>query len=267
MGTAAPLSAAVEAASVGPARLAAPGGDRAEIGPATVADVSVVIPVLNEASWLPRLLDSIEAQTVGVAEVIVVDAGSFDGTVAVARARGATVVEGGGLPGFSRNLGAERASSEWLLFLDADVRLPPTAVEVMLSQMERGRLDAASTAFAPDGDRLLVQIQHRLSSWYFRASARVGWPHSIGAFLFVRRTLHHRIGGFDSGVTVAEDQDYVVRLSRVGRYRFARRPVVEIAQRRFDDRGFWAMSLTWLAIEAHRMVLGEIRHDHFAYFR
>lgn len=250
-----------------PAGLSAPHPFTEAFAPAAVGDVSIVIPVLDEERWLPRLLDSIAAQTVAVAEVIVVDAGSTDGTVAVARARGATVVEGGGLPGVSRNLGAERARSEWLLFLDADVRLPPTAVEVMLSQMERRRLDAASTAFAPDGDRALVGLQHRLSSWYFRASSRVGWPHSIGAFLFVRRDLHRRIGGFDTGVTVAEDQEYVVRLSRVGRYHFARRPVVEIAQRRFDDHGFWKMSLKWLAIEAHRMLLGEIRHDRFGYFR
>lgn len=233
---------------------------------AATADVTVVIPVLDEERWLPRLLDSIAAQTVGVAEVIVVDAGSRDGTVALARARGATVLEGGGLPGFSRNLGAARASGEWLLFLDADVRLPPTAIEVMLSLAERRGLDAASTAFAPDGNRWLVEVQHRLSSGYFRLSSRLGWPHSIGAFLFVRRILHERIDGFDPEVTVAEDQDYVVRLSRIGRYRFTRRPVVEIAQRRFDDHGFWKMTLKWLVIELHRVVLGEIRHDRFGYF-
>lgn len=230
-------------------------------------DVSVVVPVLNEEKWLPRLLQSLAAQSVGVAEVIVVDAGSTDGTARIAREWGATFVEGGGLPGVSRNLGAERARGEWLLFLDADVRLPPAAVEEALSQAGSRPFDAASTAFVPDGDDRLVRLQHRLSSEYFWLSSRLGWPHSIGAFLLVRRTLHRAVGGFDPGITVAEDQDYVVRLSGAGRYRFLRSPVVEIAQRRFDARGLWRMSVVWLGVEAHRLLLGEIRHDRFGYFR
>lgn len=231
------------------------------------ADVSVVVPVLNEEAWLPRLLKSLANQTVGVAEVLVVDAGSVDGTARVAREWGVTFLEGGGLPGPSRNLGAARARGEWLLFLDADVRLPPTAVEQILAQAEGRPFDAASTAFVPDGDGWLVRLQHRLSWEYFWLSSRLGWPHSIGAFLFVRRSLHRDIGGFDTSITVAEDQDYVVRLRRAGRYRFTRHPRVEIAQRRFDARGLWTMSAKWLAIELHRLFLGEIRHDRFGYFR
>ena len=234
--------------------------------PRSVADVSVVIPVLNEETWLPRLLATVEAQTVGVKEILVVDADSTDGTRAVAAAAGATVVTGGGLPGFSRNLGAERAAGEWLLFLDADVRLPPTAVEESLAEQRRLGFDAASTAFVPDGRGWGVRLQHRVSTEYFWLSSRLGWPHSIGAFLFVRRSLHERIGGFDAEVTVAEDQDYVVRLRKAGRYAFTRRPVVEIADRRFGSEGLLRMSVKWLGIEAHRLFLGEIRHDRFRYF-
>jgi glycosyltransferase involved in cell wall biosynthesis len=230
------------------------------------ADVSVVVPVLNEEAWLPILLASLDAQTVGVREVLVVDANSQDRTREVARDAGAEVVTGGGLPGFSRNLGARKASGRWLLFLDADVRLPPTALEEILDESRRLKFDAASTAFEPDGRGWGVRIQHRLSSEYFWLSSKLGWPHSIGGFLFVRRDLHDRIGGFDASVTVAEDQDYVVRLRKAGRYAFTRRPIVEIADRRFHAQGLGRMSLKWLAIELHRLVLGEIRHDRFRYF-
>ncbi|MGD2062089.1 MAG: hypothetical protein PVF51_00755 [Nitrospirota bacterium] len=44
------------------------------------------------------------------------------------------------------------------------------------------------------------------------------------------------IGGFDTTVKVAEDRDYVRRLARHGRYGFIRRPIVEIAARRFGNR-------------------------------
>lgn len=230
------------------------------------ADVSVVIPTLDEEAYLPHLFDSLDRQTLRVREVIVVDASSRDRTVDIARQRGARVIEGGGLPGFSRNLGAREARGAWLLFLDADLRLPPDTLERMLDEMHRARLDAASTAFVPDHGGLGLRLQHRLSSDYFWLSSRLGWSHSIGGFLFVRRSLHERIGGFDERVRVAEDQDYALRLARAGRYRFTRRPVVEIAARRFDTQGLWRMSAKWLAIELHRMVRGEIRSDRFTYF-
>ena len=57
------------------------------------------------------------------------------------------------------------------------------------------------------------------------------------------------------------------RLARAGRYGFLRRPVVEIAVRRFDEEGFWKQSLKWLGIELHRLTLGEIRGDYFRYFK
>src|SRR6185503_17556421 len=123
----------------------------------------------------------------------------------------------------------------------ADVRLPVTAIEEILEEMESKKLDAASCAFEPDSRSLMVRLHHRLTSDYFWLSSRLGWVHSIGAFLFVRRSLHEHIGGFDSSVRVAEDQDYVRRLGRAGRYAFTRRPVVEIAVRRFTDEGFVKM--------------------------
>lgn len=229
-------------------------------------DVSVIIPTLNEETYLPLLLDSLDEQNEAMREVIVVDAGSTDRTVEVARSRGARVIEGGGLPGFSRNLGAREATGDWLLFLDADVRLPQGALPEMREVVAKQRLDAASTAFVPDHGGIGLALQHRLSSEYFWFTSRLGWSHSIGGFLFVRRELHERIGGFDPEVQVAEDQDYVLRLSRFGRYRFTRRPIVEIAARRFDEQGLLRMSAKWLAIEVHRLLRGEIRSDRYRYF-
>lgn len=231
------------------------------------ADVSVVIPVLNEEEYLPALLDTLDDQTLPVREIIVVDAGSTDGTLEVARSWGVRLVPGGGLPGMSRNLGALRARGEWILFLDADVRLPPDALASALREMDRRRLDSVSTAFRPDRGGWLVRLHHRLSSEYFRLATRLGWCHSIGAFLLVRRRDHEAVEGFDTSIRVAEDQDYAMKLNRVGRYGFLPRPVVEIATRRFNREGFMKMSLKWVAIEAHRLFLGEIRTDRFSYFR
>ena len=228
--------------------------------------VSVVIPTLNEEAYLPALLNSLSVQTLPVHEVIVADAGSADGTVDVALSEGARVVPGGP-PGLGRNEGASQATGDWLLFLDADVRLPDQALELAFSEMERERLHSASCWFVPDSDDPLLRLNHWVSSHYFRLSSRVGWPHSIGAFLLLRKDTHDAIGGFDLSIRVAEDQDYVRRLAQRERYGFLRRPVVEIAARRFESEGTLRMSLKWLGIEAHRLVWGEVRGDYFHYFK
>ena len=72
--------------------------------------LSIVIPVKNEETDLPKLLASIKAQTFTDYEVIVADAHSTDKTVELAQAAGAIVVEGG-MPGSGRNRGAEAAST------------------------------------------------------------------------------------------------------------------------------------------------------------
>jgi glycosyltransferase involved in cell wall biosynthesis len=249
-----------------PSRAGVPLWERPDPIPSS-APVTVVIPTLDEERYLPLLLTDLARQRVRAREVIVVDAGSRDRTSFAARSAGAFFLTGGGLPGLSRNHGASWAECEWLLFLDADVRMAPDAIAVALAAMERRRLDAASCGFVPDRGGFLMRVQHRFSFEYFWLTSKLGWPHSIGAFLLVRRSLHEAIGGFDLSVRVAEDQDYVRRLARAGRYGFLRRPVVEIAVRRFDAEGFWKQSLKWLGIELHRMVLGEIRGDYFRYFK
>lgn len=236
------------------------------MSPEAQPKVSVVVPTLNEERCLPALLDSVAAQTLQVHEVIVADGGSLDGTVRLARDRGARVVPGG-RPGAGRNAGAGAASGDWLLFLDADVRLPEDALETAVREMQREGLDSASCWFVPDSRGLYMRLNHWLSAQYFRVSSKVGWPHSIGAFLLLPRAAHEAIGGFDLSIKVAEDQDYVRRLAAVGRYGFLRRPTIEIAARRFESEGNLRMSLKWIGIELHRVLLGEIRGDYFHYFK
>ena len=243
-----------------------PAGGGGVAGSASAPRVSVVIPTRNEERYLPVLLASLAAQTLPVHEVIVADAGSTDATPRLADEAGARVVPGGH-PGFGRNEGAQAATGDWLLFLDADVRLPPDALEVAFREMAREGLDSASCWFAPDSRRAFLRLNHWLSSHYFRLTSKAGWPHSIGAFLLLPKRRHDEIGGFDLSIKVAEDQDYVRRLARTGRYGFLRRPVVEIAARRFDAEGSFLMSLKWIGIELHRLILGEIRGEYFRYFK
>jgi 4,4'-diaponeurosporenoate glycosyltransferase len=105
--------------------------------------ISVVIPARNEETNLPLLLADIRKQRIPFYEVMCVDDCSEDGTAAAARAFGATVIQAGTRPegytgkAWACRIGAEAASGDLLLFLDADVRLREDASQVLAATYGR----------------------------------------------------------------------------------------------------------------------------------
>ena len=102
--------------------------------------VAVVIPVVNEAAAIARVLAEIPAGVVD--EILVVDGGSTDGTRAIARTAGATVLqqEGRGY-GAACLTGARAASSDVIAFLDGDYSDPPRQLERVLAPLRAGSAD------------------------------------------------------------------------------------------------------------------------------
>src|SRR5690349_7924961 len=101
----------------------------------TTSELTIVIPAKNEARLLPRLLHSLTQQdypNIANTKLFVADAASTDQTAAIALSfRGRLDVEviAGGFPSVGRNLGARRAETKYLLFVDADIELDdPTLV-------------------------------------------------------------------------------------------------------------------------------------------
>ncbi len=109
--------------------------------PPHVPSLSIIIPALNEAEALPRLLEQLAGARARGAEVIVVDGGSEDDTVARARAAGVTVIESG--RGRARQLqaGVDASSGEalWLLHADSDID-PLSDQHITWGLAESGRL-------------------------------------------------------------------------------------------------------------------------------
>jgi CDP-glycerol glycerophosphotransferase len=116
----------------------------------SVPRISVVVPFYNNEDLLGDCLQSIAAQSFADLEVIMVDDGSCDGSVAIAAAQAAAdprftlirVPNGG--PGYARNRGIEKARGQYLAFVDADDMLPSHAYEKMLHTLEASGSDFLS---------------------------------------------------------------------------------------------------------------------------
>ncbi len=153
--------------------------------------LSIVIPAKDEEDDLPVLLASLKAQTLQPYEIIVADAGSTDRTVEIAEAMGARVVSGG-LPGPGRNRGAEVATGEYVLFLDADVELLNNRfLEDNLAEMVEKEYDFACPDVEPIEGTRFDRLSHEAYNRYCRLIAPLH-QHAPGFCIFVKKSFQGR---------------------------------------------------------------------------
>jgi len=229
----------------------------------SLPSLSIIIPALNEEVLLSTLLSTIQQQTISP-EIIVADAHSIDATREVAQRFGARVVEGG-LPAVGRNAGAELATGEWILFLDADVVLPDSFfLERMLNELARTKWDCVTADIVPMSERRY----DRFSFWVYNRYVRL-WgarrAHAPGFFILVRRSFHKKIGCFNESVVFCEDHEYAQRAAKAGRFGFLNSVKVQTSVRRFDKDGRFTIAWKFLAAELHLLIKGPIYDDKFHY--
>jgi glycosyltransferase involved in cell wall biosynthesis len=200
-----------------------------------VVSVSVVVPALNEERHLGNLLSDIGRQTRRPDELIVVDAGSKDATVAVARRfDGARVLHGKPPVANGRNLGGRSASGEVVIFLDADARLPEAFLERFVEGFTHRRLDVACPLYSPHHTTPAVEAFHRIFNLTTKALARV-LPSGAGICVAVRGDLFLHSRGFDPRLKF-DDIELIRRLSTGRRFGIVEEEVF-VSDRRFRERG------------------------------
>jgi len=227
--------------------------------------VSIVIPAKNEEKILPKLLESLKAQSFRDYEVIVADAHSTDRTVDIAKEFGADVVEGG-LPGPGRNKGAIQARGEIIAFLDADVQLPsPKFLEDCIAEMDRKKVDVATCKVKPLSRKPIDKAMHEAYNAYAVVTEKV-MPHAPGFCILARRHAHYGINGFDEQVVFAEDHDYVQRAQKQGfKFGLLRSHPIAVSVRRLEKDGRLAIALKYIFGELHMMTKGTFKDMPFEY--
>lgn len=197
--------------------------------------LSVVIPALNEERYIGHLLTDIARQTRVPDEVILVDAGSDDGTVAVAeRFTGVKVLSGERPVANGRNLGGRSATGDVIVFLDADARLPERFLENFIGAFLNRRLDVACPLYAPHDSTPAVERFHKVFNLVTRIFQGV-LPSGAGICVAVRGDLFRESRGFDPRLKF-DDIELIRRLSRGRRFSVVEEKVF-VSDRRYREHG------------------------------
>lgn len=185
-----------------------------------VPAVAVVIPCFNQAHYLAEALESVLGQSLSPAEVVVVDDGSDDNSFEVAgryervtrmRQRNQGVAA-------ARNVGWRATSADFVVFLDADDRLLPGALEAGASALARRSqvafVSGLSRDIGDDGKPLHEVLRQPLvaQDHYLRLLEDCFiWS---GSSIVYRRSALEAVGGYDESLAAADDYDLYLRLAR-----------------------------------------------------
>ena len=215
--------------------------------------LSIIIPTLNEARSIGRTLDVL-LDAARVAEIIVVDGGSIDGTADVARSRGVTVLSSERGRGAQMHAGALAARGDALWFVHADTCPSADCAGRIVETLGDTSVVAGNFDVLFDGRRRAA----RFLTWLYPRLRVLGLCYGDSA-IFVRREAYERVGGFRA-FPIFEDLDLVRRLRKTGRVAHLRSHVTT-SSRRFEGRSFaltfarWSLlqALYWLGVHPRRL--------------
>jgi rSAM/selenodomain-associated transferase 2 len=190
--------------------------------------LSIIIPTLNEERSLAGTLASLSSLP---HEIIVVDGGSQDGTVGLARKYASVVLDSNRGRGIQQHVGACHARADVLLFLHADTFLPK-GFEIMIVKT----LGDAGVVFGAFrlGHHPATALLNLIALMANLRSRILKIPYGDQG-LFMRRSDYFRVGGFKN-LPLMEDVDLVRRLNKIGKFKLVKAKV-RTSARRYDRHG------------------------------
>ena len=172
--------------------------------------LSIVVPVLNEAAEIETTLQALAPLRTRGCEVIVVDGGSADDTLALAKSLADRTIAAPRGRASQMNAGGATAKGDVLLFLHADTRLPENADALVIDALSRsrrawGRFDVRFTKGALP-----------LIAWTMNVRSRLTGIATGDQAMFVTRKAFESVGGFPE-IALMEDIALSARLKRISR--------------------------------------------------
>ena len=223
-------------------------------------NVSIIIPVLNEAHHIALMLDALQGYRQQGAELIVVDGGSHDATCEIARPLSDKLIQTEKGRARQMNAGAKVARGELLLFLHADTHLPEQSYSKLLAAYQQNGVCWSRFNVRLSGRQFIF----RVIEWFMnRRSCLTGIATGDQA-LAIRRDLYHQVNGFPD-IPLMED----VAISKC--LKKSVRPLclneyVETSSRRWEQNGVLrTMVLMWWLRLAYFMGMSPARLAEYYY--
>ncbi len=217
---------------------------------------SVVMPSYREARYIGRSLRALRRE--GVDEIVVVDGGSDDGTVEIAREYADVVVSSRifDSPAKARNEGIRISSGDVVAFVDADTVVAEGWMKALAEGFGDERVVAVGGPAYPLDDGRLLAAYVLSYDFLVRATIALGRPHLMGFNSAYRRDALLKVGGFREDVPVSEDALLSLAVSRIGEVRFLPGMVVYTSTRRVRSRGL-GESIFYLVYNGLSVILRE----------
>lgn len=172
--------------------------------------ISIIIPVFNNEDSIGDCLRHLMACGRG-AEIVIVDGGSEDSTVAIAQEFPVRIFGSDNGRSAQMNLGARKASRDILYFLDPETLPPDTFVEDIYSSLLQGNVGGCFKIRFVKGPWLTTL------NWYM-SKFKINWTGGSDQSLFMFAHTFEELGGYDESLQIMEDFDLVDRLRRKGKF-------------------------------------------------
>jgi len=224
---------------------------------------SVIIPTLNEEKYLPRLLNCLCHQTFKNFEIIVVDANSNDNTIRKVRKYQSFIPKLRLATSkirncrYQRNLGAKRATGEYLVLLEADVMVKSSYLREIHKTITEEKAVFLTTWQEPDSSLVLDRGISAVLNLAMEFARIIRQPFS-GAFnTIVRKDIFYKMKGFNENLRMSDDHDFAIRVHKAGyKLEILRNPLLLYSMRRFHSEGRVSVLIKYVQAAIYLIFLG-----------
>lgn len=218
--------------------------------------ISIIIPTLNEEKIIEKTIQNLRNLKDISYEIIISDGKSTDKTIEIAKKYADKVVVYDGKTrqtiGMGRNLGAQQATGDFLVFLDSDLYIPNInqffnkTIENFKKDKKLVALTVCLKVFpevATLSDKVIFKIVNYIF-FFFNNVFHTGG--ASGEFQMIRADIFNKLGGYNETLAAAEDNELFVRLAKVGRTHIEMSLFILHTSRRAHKIGWPKLLSSWL---------------------
>ena len=204
--------------------------------------LTIVVPCKNEENYIGHMLTGLRAQKISDTKIIIADSSSDNTRTMIAANSQFLNIEvvNGGTVSQARNIGAAKATTPYILFLDADVLFHDNyVIRDAVEAMETQKLDLVTAKIYCYADDWRAELGFSMFNAVNLVLSRFS-PFAVGAFMLTRKTVFDSIGGFDEHYITSEDfflsRQYNPKKFKILNHYFGQ------DNRRFKKMGYFGMA-------------------------